>query len=129
MDSRGRIPRPAARAAGPGVLLGEGISVGVARGSAKVLSYVGEKPVLPGDVLVARATDPGWTPLFVNAAGIVLETGGSFQHGALVAREYGKPCIVGIEDATQRISDGEMIEIDGEAGTLTFVSESPEHEE
>jgi len=129
VDSRGRIPRPAARAAGPGVLLGEGISVGVARGSAKVLSYVGEKPVLPGDVLVARATDPGWTPLFVNAAGIVLETGGSFQHGALVAREYGKPCIVGIEDATQRISDGEMIEIDGEAGTLTFVSESPEHEE
>ncbi len=122
VDSRGRIPSPATKDAGPGVLLGEGISAGVASGPAKVLSYVGEKPVLPGGILVARATDPGWTPLFVNAAGIVLETGGSFQHGALVAREYGKPCIVGIDEATMRISDGDMVKIDGEAGTLTFIS-------
>jgi pyruvate,water dikinase len=128
VDSRGNIPRPASRAAGPGVLFGEGVSPGVARGPAKVLSRVGEKPVLPGEVLVARATDPGWTPLFVGAVGIVLETGGSFQHGALVAREYGKPCIVGIEDATERISDGQEVELDGEAGTMTFVSNPPESE-
>lgn len=121
-DSRGNIPRAASRAAGPGVLAGEGVSPGIARGPAKVLSHVGEKPVLPGEVLVARATDPGWTPLFVNAAGVVLETGGSFQHGALVAREYGKPCLVSIENATQRISDGQVVELDGEAGTLTLVS-------
>ncbi len=125
VDSRGHIPRPASRAAGPGVFVGEGVSAGAARGPAKVLSHVGEKPVLPGEVLVTRATDPGWTPLFVNAAGIVLETGGSFQHGALVAREYGKPCIVGIEDATQQISDGQMVELDGEAGTITIVPNPP----
>lgn len=126
VDSRGNIPRPGIRSAGPGVLSGEGISPGVARGPAKVLGTVSEKPVLPGEVLVARATDPGWTPLFVNAAGIVLETGGSFQHGALVAREYGKPCVVGIENATERISDGQTVELDGEAGTMTFVSDPPE---
>ncbi|MDT0300883.1 PEP-utilizing enzyme [Streptomonospora wellingtoniae] len=122
VDSRGRIPRPAPRAPDANVLAGEGVSPGLASGPAKVLSHVGEKPVLPGEVLVARAADPGWTPLFVNAAGIVLETGGSFQHGALVAREYGKPCLVGIEDAARRIVDGQIVEIDGTAGTLTVVS-------
>ncbi|GAA4926525.1 PEP/pyruvate-binding domain-containing protein [Streptomonospora halophila] len=126
VDSRGRIPRPAPRAAAANALVGEGVSPGLASGPAKVLSTVGEKPVLPGEVLIARATDPGWTPLFVNAAGIVLETGGSFQHGALVAREYGKPCIVGIEDATRRIADGQAVEIDGTAGTLTVVSDPAE---
>ena len=126
VDSRGHIPRPAATAAGPGVLTGEGISPGMARGPVKVLSHVGEKPVLPGEILVARATDPGWTPLFVHAAGVVLETGGSFQHGALVAREYGTPCLVGIENATQRLSDGQLIELDATAGTITVVSRPPE---
>ncbi|RCW46045.1 pyruvate,water dikinase [Halopolyspora algeriensis] len=125
VDSRGNIPRPASTAAGPGVFSGEGVSTGTARGPVKVLSHVGEKPVLPGEVLVARATDPGWTPLFVNAAGIVLETGGSFQHGALVAREYGKPCIVGIDKATQQVSDGQLVELDGEAGTMTCVARTP----
>lgn len=129
VDSRGNIPRPAPRSSAPGVFVGEGISPGVARGPAKVLREVGEKPVEPGEVLVARATDPGWTPLFVNAAGIVLETGGSFQHGALVAREYGKPCVVGIEDATGRISDGREVEIDGETGTMSFVSNPRESED
>jgi phosphohistidine swiveling domain-containing protein len=128
VDSRGNIPRPASRAAGPGVLFGEGVSPGVTRGPAKVLRHVGEKPVLPGEILVARATDPGWTPLFINAAGVVLETGGSFQHGALVAREYGKPCVVGIEDATKRTCDGQEVELDGEAGTVTLVSDPPESE-
>lgn len=126
VDSRGHIPRPARTDAGPGVLSGEGVSAGTARGPAKVLSHVGEKPVLPGEVLVARATDPGWTPLFVNAAGIVLEIGGSFQHGALVAREYGKPCLVGIDGATQQISDGQLIELDGTTGTATIVPTPPE---
>lgn len=128
VDSRGKISRPAGRTAGPGVLVGEGVSPGMACGPAKVLSQVGEKPVEPGEVLVARATDPGWTPLFVNAAGIVLETGGSFQHGALVAREYGKPCVVGIENATGRISDGQEVEIDGETGTMSFVPNPAESE-
>ncbi|TQN31632.1 PEP-utilizing family enzyme [Haloactinospora alba] len=126
VDSRGRVPRAVVRRAGPGVLVGEGVSAGVARGPAKVLGHVGEKPVLPGEVLVARATDPGWTPLFVNAAGVVLETGGSFQHGALVAREYGRPCVVGVEDADQRVLDGQMVEIDGVSGTVTVVPDLPD---
>lgn len=67
VDSRGHIPRPAGREAGPGVLAGEGVSAGLASGPAKVLHHVGEKPVLPGDILVARATDPGWTPLHTGA--------------------------------------------------------------
>lgn len=129
VDSRGYIPRPAPQAAGPGVLAGHGISPGVISGPAKVLSYVGEKPVLPGEILIARATDPGWTPLFVHAAGIVLETGGSFQHGALVAREYGKPCLVGIENATRRISDGQVVKIDGTAGTLTVEANPTDDED
>lgn len=128
VDSRGHIPHPAPQSVGPGVLVGHGVSPGVTSGPAKVLSYVGEKPVLPGEILIARATDPGWTPLFVHAAGIVLETGGSFQHGALVAREYGKPCLVGIENATQRISDGQVVTLDGTAGTLTIESDSADDE-
>lgn len=128
VDSRGHIPHPAPQAAGPGVLVGQGVSPGVTSGPAKVLSHVGEKPVLPGEILIARATDPGWTPLFVHAAGIVLETGGSFQHGALVAREYGKPCLVGIENATQRISDGQVVKIDGTAGTLTIEADPADDE-
>ncbi len=128
VDSRGYIPHPAPQSAGPGVLVGHGVSPGMTSGPAKVLSYVGEKPVLPGEILIARAADPGWTPLFVHAAGIVLETGGSFQHGALVAREYGKPCLVGIEDATQQVSDGHVVKLDGTAGTLTIESGSANDE-
>jgi phosphohistidine swiveling domain-containing protein len=71
-----------------------------------------------GDVLVAYTTDPGWTPLFVNAAAVVLEVGGVLQHGAVVAREFGKPCVVGIDRVVERLSDGEVVEVDGTAGTV-----------
>jgi pyruvate,water dikinase len=83
-----------------------------------VLRAPDEKPLLPGEILVARATDPGWTPLFVNAGAVVLEVGGLMQHGALVAREYGKPCVAGVEAATARLSDGEVVEVDGAAGVV-----------
>ena len=89
----------------------------------KVLHAPDEKPLLPGEILVARATDPGWTPLFVNAGAIVLEIGGPLQHGALVAREYGKPCVSGIRDATQVLRDGELIEVDGNAGVLRLLDD------
>jgi pyruvate,water dikinase len=91
------------------------------RGPVKVLARPDEKPVLAGDVLVARATDPGWTPLFVNASAIVLEVGGLMQHGALVAREYGKPCVVGVDRATE-LKDGTMVEVDGDAGVVRLSS-------
>jgi pyruvate,water dikinase len=102
--------------------LGEPISPGVVKGQVKVLHEPDEKPVLPGEILVTRATDPGWTPLFLNAAGIILEIGGTLQHGALVAREYGKPCIAGIEDATEILKDGQTIELDGASGIITLAT-------
>ncbi|MDH7578083.1 MAG: PEP-utilizing enzyme [Bacillota bacterium] len=80
-----------------------------------------EKPVLPGEILVAKATDPGWTPLFINAAGVILEVGGMLQHGALVAREYGKPCVSGIEDAVSVLQDGQMVEMDGLNGIVRLL--------
>jgi pyruvate,water dikinase len=89
----------------------------------KILHTPREKPVEEGDVLVAYTTDPGWTPLFVNAAAVVLEVGGVLQHGAVVAREYGKPCVVGIDGVVTKLRDGEIVEVDGAAGT---VRKSPE---
>jgi phosphohistidine swiveling domain-containing protein len=121
IDSRGKILRAPRKEAAAGELVGEPISPGVIRGPVKVLHTPDEKPVLPGDILVARATDPGWTPLFLNAGGIVLEVGGILQHGALVAREYGKPCIAGLENATSILTDGQLVELDGANGVVQFV--------
>jgi pyruvate,water dikinase len=121
VDSRGKILRGPKKEAAEGELMGEPISPGVVRGPVKVLCRPDEKPVLPGDILVTRATDPGWTPLFINASGVVLEVGGMLQHGALVAREYGKPCVSGIEGATIALKDGQMIELDGTHGVVRSV--------
>jgi pyruvate,water dikinase len=121
IDSRGKILRPVRERAGDGELWGEPISTGVVRGPANVLLSAGEKPVFPGDILVAQATDPGWTPLFINAAGVILEVGGLLQHGALVAREYGKPCVAGIEGVTALLKDGQMVEVDGTHGVVRMV--------
>ena len=117
IDSRGRILRPPSPETADG-LRGMGVSPGVATGPVKVLHTADEKPIEKGDVLVATTTDPGWTPLFVNAAAIVLEVGGTLQHGAVVAREYGKPCVVGLDRATERLDDGQRVEVDGETGRV-----------
>jgi rifampicin phosphotransferase len=122
IDSRGKILRARRPAARPGELLGQPISPGVVQGKVKVLRRPGEKPILPGEILVARATDPGWTPLFLNAAGIVLEVGGLLQHGALVAREYGKPCVAGLEEVTEHLQDGQLVEVDGTNGTVRLIA-------
>ena len=122
IDSRGRILRPPPTKDVPGLLRGMPVSPGVATGPVKVLRTPYEKPVEKGDVLVAYTTDPGWTPLFVNAAAIVLEVGGVLQHGAVVAREYGKPCVVGIDRVVARLRDGERVEVDGAAGTIRRLS-------
>jgi pyruvate,water dikinase len=121
IDSRGRILRPRPKPAGDAVFVGEPISPGVARGRVKVLKDPDEKPVLPGDILVARTTDPGWTPLFLNASAIVLEVGGLLQHGAVVAREYCKPCVAGIENAHNLFQDGTWVEVDGTQGTVRLI--------
>ena len=90
--------------------MGDAISPCVISGLAKVLKKPYEKPLERGEVLVARFTEPSWTPIFINAAGVVMELGGVMQHGAIIAREYGIPCVSGIDDATKLIKDGDMIE-------------------
>ena len=124
IDSRGKIHKPPVNTELDGVIHGDAISPGIVRGRVKVLHAPDEKPLLPGEILVTRATDPGWTPLFINACGIVLEAGGVLQHGALVAREYGKPCVSGIDEVSSRFHDGQWIELDGDNGTVRIIEEA-----
>ena len=124
IDSRGEIIRPKASTIEDGVVVGAPISSGVVRGKIKVLHSPDEKPLEPGEILVARSTDPGWTPLFVNAGGLILEVGGLLQHGALVAREYGLPCVGGVIGATHLWEDGVMVEVNGDTGTVKIVDSS-----
>jgi pyruvate,water dikinase len=123
IDSRGKIYYPPRKAAADGELIGVPISPGVVQGRVKVLRYASEKKLLPGEILVARATDPGWTPLFINARGIILEIGGALQHGAVVAREYGIPCVSGLDGATDLLKDGQLVEVDGSNGIVRILGE------
>ena len=98
---------------------GVGISAGVATGPARVLLDPGDvQPKDRGYILVCPSTDPGWTPLFLHAAGLVMERGGMLSHGAVVAREYGIPAIANIPNATRNIADGQQLHIDGNRGTV-----------
>lgn len=121
IDSRGKIFYPPRKEAADGELAGIPISPGVVRGNVKVFHFADEKKLLPGEILVTRATDPGWTPLFINAGGIILEIGGALQHGAVVAREYGIPCVSGLENATGILTDGQLVEIDGSNGIIRLL--------
>jgi pyruvate,water dikinase len=110
-------PPPAAGTA----LRGSPASAGQATGRARVvLDPLGAR-LEPGDILVAPSTDPGWTPLFLTAGGLVMEMGGAMSHGAVVAREYGIPAVVGLAGATERIPDGATIVVDGTAGTVVEI--------
>jgi phosphoenolpyruvate synthase/pyruvate phosphate dikinase len=127
IDSRGRIYFPPRQAATEGELIGVPISPGVVQGRVKVFRHATDKQLLPGEILVARATDPGWTPLFINARGIILEIGGALQHGAVVAREYGIPCVSGLDDATSKLEDGQLVEVDGSHGIVRILVEANEN--
>jgi pyruvate,water dikinase len=82
-----------------------------------VLQDVAESSRLTrGDVLVTRQTDPGWGPLFCLVSGLVIERGGMLSHGAIIAREFGLPCVVGVKDATRRIPHGAGVVVDGDRG-------------
>jgi pyruvate,water dikinase len=120
IDSRGRILRPLSESI-EGQLSGTAVSSGIVSGPVKVLHNPFEKDIEEGDILVAHTTDPGWTPLFINAAAVLLEVGGELQHGALVAREYGKPCIAGIVNLTSLLTDGQMVEVDGNTGRVSVL--------
>ena len=101
-----------------GALLGNPVSAGVVEGVARVVTDPGRDRLAPGEVLVAEFTDPGWTPLFINAAGLVLEVGGALTHGAVVAREYGIPAVVGVRGATAAIRTGQRVRVDGDRGIV-----------
>jgi pyruvate,water dikinase len=101
------------------VLRGTGASAGIVRAVARVVVGPADfDRVRPGDIVVARATNPGWVPLFTIAGGFVTDTGGVLSHAAVVAREFGVPAVVGTGDATSRIADGRIIEIDGSTGSV-----------
>jgi phosphohistidine swiveling domain-containing protein len=122
IDSRGLILKPHAQPTTEGEIRGMPVSPGIAKGKVKILHTPSEKPFFKGEILVARATDPGWTPLFVNASAVILEVGGMLQHGALVAREYGLPCVTGVENATTLWQDGTVVEVDGSQGIIRMIA-------
>jgi phosphohistidine swiveling domain-containing protein len=107
-----------------GALRGTPASSGVARGRARVVLDPVGAHLEPGEILVAPSTDPGWTPLFLTAAGLVMEMGGAMSHGSVVAREYGIPAVVGVDSASLRISTGQTIEVDGGRGIVRIVEET-----
>jgi rifampicin phosphotransferase len=107
----------------PGVVRGASGSAGTATGVARVVRSLAEAGRLSaGEILVAETTAPPWTPLFGVAAAVVTETGGILSHSAVVAREYGIPAVVGAFGATTAIKDGDVIEVDGDAGTVRVVA-------
>ena len=108
----------------PGALVGLPVSSGTIEGRARVLHDVAQAQLETGDILVTVYTDPSWTPLFVGIAGLVTEVGGLMTHGAVIAREYGLPAVVGVEQATRRIRDGQRIRVDGTLGYVEILSRS-----
>ncbi len=112
------------------VLSGISVSAGVARGPARVfLSADTEEQVQPGEILVAPFTDPGWTPYFIPAAGIVMDMGGMLSHGSIIAREYGIPAVVNVGPATRIIATGDLIEVDGDRGEVRLLGQHAEREQ
>ncbi|MEV4563734.1 PEP/pyruvate-binding domain-containing protein [Nonomuraea sp. NPDC049419] len=110
----------AAATADPGALTGTPASPGTVTGTARVVLDPHGAHLEPGEILVCPSTDPGWTPLFLTAGGLVMEMGGAMSHGAVVAREYGIPAVVGVPDATHRVGSGQEITVNGAAGTVTL---------
>jgi len=115
--------RPRSEPARPGdVLTGASGCQGVARGRARVVMDPADAVDLePGEVLVAPITDPAWTPLFLPSAAVVVDVGALMSHAVIVSRELGIPCVVSVENATERIPDGALVEVDGTAGTVTVL--------
>ena len=99
-----------------GALVGLAVSAGTIEGRARVMLDMAEADLEPGDILVTAYTDPSWTPLFVAIAGLVTEVGGLMTHGAVIAREYGLPAVVGVQHATRLIRDGQRIRVHGTDG-------------
>jgi pyruvate,water dikinase len=105
-----------------GALIGLPVSAGTIEGRARVILDVADAELEPGDILVTAYTDPSWSPLFVAIAALVTEVGGLMTHGAVIAREYGLPAVVGVEHATKLIQDGQRIRVHGTDGYVEILS-------
>ena len=105
-----------------GALVGLPVSAGTIEGRARVILDIAQADLQAGDILVTAYTDPSWTPLFVGIKGLVTEVGGLMTHGAVIAREYGLPAVVGVERATQLIRDGQQIRVHGTDGYIEILS-------
>lgn len=110
-----------------GSLIGWPVSSGVVKVYAKVVLRPKEARLKSGEIMIAPFTDPGWTPLFHTAKGLVMEVGGLMTHGAVVAREYGIPAVVGIDHATRILKDGAYIRVDGTNGFVQILEDSKSH--
>jgi len=104
-----------------GALVGLAVSAGTVEGRARVILDMAQADLEPGDILVTAYTDPSWTPLFVAIQGLVTEVGGQMTHGAVIAREYGLPAVVAVENATLRIRDGQRIRVHGTDGYVELL--------
>ena len=124
MTSEGEVPRLLPPTDLPhGALAGLGVSAGIVEGLARVVLDPSVEILHAGEILVAPYTDPGWTPLFVHAAGLVCDIGGMMTHGSVVAREYGIPAVVGVTDGTRRIRTGQYLRIDGSRGIVEILAD------
>jgi pyruvate,water dikinase len=103
-------------------LVGLPVSAGVVEGRARVILDMAEADLEPGDILVTAYTDPSWTPVFVTIAGLVTEVGGLMTHGAVIAREYGLPAVVGVEHATGLIRNGQRLRVHGTEGYVEIMT-------
>jgi phosphoenolpyruvate synthase/pyruvate phosphate dikinase len=116
-------PEPETADASADVLHGVAASAGIATGQARVILRADtDEQVQAGEILVAPFTDPGWTPYFVPAAGIVTEQGGLLSHGSIIAREYGIPVVVNVPAATRIIRTGQRLRVDGNRGIVTILA-------
>lgn len=102
-------------------LSGSPVSAGMVEGIVHIVLNPQGVQLVPGEILVCPATDPAWTPLFLAAGGLITEVGGMMTHGSVVAREYGIPAVVGVQDATIRLSDGQKVRVDGSSGIVTIL--------
>jgi pyruvate,water dikinase len=104
-----------------GMIQGDPVSPGMTEGRVRVVFDPHQANLEPGEILVCPGTDPSWTPLFLAAAGLVMEVGGMMTHGSVVAREYGIPALVGVTQATNRLKTGTLIRLDATSGYITIL--------
>merc|ERR1712048_401086 len=123
IDSRGRILKPNAVISAAGALVGTPVSPGVAEGAVRVMTNPSDL-FCEGEVLVTELADPSWAPLFACAAAVILHIGGALQHGALCAREHGKPAVAGIDIVTmmEELKTGTRVRVDGNTGIVKILN-------